>query len=144
MGKNKGGRPTTYTKERGEIILALIMEGKSLVEITKLEDMPPYRTVCEWLARNQEFSQNYARARDIQADYYFDEIKTIADTPCVEPHDVGWQKNRIDARKWMASKLLPKKYGDKIETEHSGSVQVTHSGVLKVPATVPPEKWGKQ
>jgi hypothetical protein len=39
--------------------------------------------------------------------------------------DTGWvqlQRLKIDAKKWELSKLKPKKYGDKIQTEHSGEI----------------------
>ncbi len=52
----------------------------------------------------------YARAREEQADFYADEIVTIADT---EP-DAATARVRVDARKWVASKLKPKRYGDKL------------------------------
>jgi len=71
-----------------------------------------------------EFSDKYARARDEQAETLADEIIAIADEPPAEVTDdkgvsrtdsgwVTWQKNRMDARKWVAAKLKPKKYGDR-------------------------------
>lgn len=81
------------------------------------------------------------RARETQADAIFDEILDIADdgsNDWMEKHDgeggnIGWRENgeaiqrsrlRIDARKWMAGKLRPKVYGDKVELEHSGHLKV--------------------
>ncbi|MBU2052465.1 hypothetical protein KKH13_04650, partial [Patescibacteria group bacterium] len=54
------------------------------------------------------FFKRYARARDEQADTLADEITYIADT---EP-DANKARVRVDARKWVAAKLKPKKYGD--------------------------------
>jgi len=88
-------------------------------------------TVFKWLADNKEFSEQYARAKQVQADYYADEIIDIADdgtNDWMEVRDkegenvIGWRENgesirrsvlRVDARKWVAAKLLPKKYGEK-------------------------------
>lgn len=78
--------------------------------------MPSITTVMKWLAENEKFAEQYARARLAQQDTYADEITFIADT---EP-DPKRARVRIDARKWHASKLAPKKYGDKITQELTG------------------------
>jgi hypothetical protein len=70
----------------------------------------------------------YARAREDQADTNADEILQIADEKPPQFTDdkgrvyldqtfIQWQKNRIDARKWTASKLKPRKYGDRMAVE---------------------------
>jgi hypothetical protein len=92
--------------------------------------MPDKSTIFDWLRRHPEFADHYVRAREDQAETMAEEIVDIADeTPDTVPvYDkegnvidikldsayISWQKNRIDARKWTASKLRPKKYGDKI------------------------------
>jgi nitrogen fixation-related uncharacterized protein len=86
--------------------------------------MPVHSTIYLWLLQNKQFSDNYTRARDEQADTLADEIHALADEPPAEIVDdkgisrvdggwVTWQKNRVDARKWVASKLKPKKYGER-------------------------------
>ena len=96
--------------------------------------MPVQQTVYNWMFRNPEFMERYTRAREEQAETYADQIVDIADeTPTLVPLldkdgfviDVKmdsaylmWQKNRMDARKWTAMKLKPKRYGDKVT--HSG------------------------
>ena len=127
MTSKKRGAPTTYSNNMAEIILALLMEGKSLVQITRIEGMPKYRTVCGWLARHDSFAHKYALARQVQADYLAEEILDIADTPCIEPHDVNWARNRIDARKWLASKIFPKKYGANILEEKADNGNITEA-----------------
>jgi nitrogen fixation-related uncharacterized protein len=88
------------------------------------ERMPVHSTIYLWLLQNKQFSDNYTRARDEQADTLADEIHALADEPPAEIVDdkgisrvdggwVTWQKNRVDARKWVASKLKPKKYGER-------------------------------
>ena len=99
--------------------------------------MPAQSTVYLWLQRFPEFSEQYTRAREEQADTQFDMIVDIADeTPEIVPvYDkdgnqvdikldsayIQWQRQRIEARKWAAMKLKPKKYGDRIT--HSGDDQ---------------------
>lgn len=104
--------------------------------------MPEQRTVYRWLAHkdHEEFRQQYARARELQADTLADECLDIADDARNDwmeklgPEEAQlYQLNgehiqrsrlRIDQRKWMAGKLKPKVYGDKQETVHSGSVEI--------------------
>lgn len=73
--------------------------------------MPARRTVLTWMASDTNFCTSIARAREEQAEHLAEEIVTIADT-CTDPHKARLQ---IDARKWYASKLAPKKYGDKLD-----------------------------
>jgi hypothetical protein len=96
-----------------------IASGKSLKEICDTKGMPSRETVYVWLADDHEFSDRYARAREEQADYYADEIIDIADAA----KDANLARLQIDARKWKASKLQPKKYGDKIDLNHSGAIE---------------------
>lgn len=99
--KTKLGRPTKYTEELALNICRLISSGKSLVGICNREGFPNRDTVYQWLYRYPDFSDNYARAREEQADYYADEVIQIADT------EQDYQKARvmIDARKWKAGQM---------------------------------------
>jgi hypothetical protein len=96
-----------------------IASGESLKAICESQGMPSRETVYVWLASDSEFSDKYARAREDQADYYADEIIDIAD----KDSDPNKARVRIDARKWKASKLQPKKYGDKIDLNHTGTLE---------------------
>ncbi len=82
--------------------------------------MPAMRTIFAWMRLHEEFSNNYTRAREQQADTFADEMQAIADN---SDGDHQRDRLRIDTRKWIASKLKPKKYGDKIEVEHAGTVK---------------------
>jgi hypothetical protein len=123
------GRPSKYTTEIAAEILTRLSEGESLRTIVKDKHMPAQSTVYEWLLAKPDFAEHYARAREEQADTLADEIVAIADeTPDLNPvldkdgqlirmelHSayIQWQKNRVDARKWVAAKLKPKKYSEK-------------------------------
>jgi len=129
------GRPSDFTPEIAGRICEELIEGKSLREICKAEDMPSASTVCRWLGQHEAFREQYARAREAQADTLFDEILEIADDGTndyvirkgegedverVDHDHIARSRLRVDARKWMASKLQPKKYGDKVQQELSG------------------------
>jgi hypothetical protein len=133
-----GGRPTSYNKEIGDRICEALIEGKSLRELCREDGMPAPAMVCRWLAnpKNDEFRQQYARAREYQADTLFDESLEIADDASNDwmlrqnkDGSEAWTLNgehiqrsrlRVDTRKWMAGKLAPKKYGEKLTTELTG------------------------
>lgn len=131
------GRPSGYTDELADLICERLAEGESLVQICKDDDMPGVSTVFRWLASNAAFRDTYARAREVQAERLADEIVEIADEGRRDTYidDEGRERTnydviarsklRVDARKWIASKLAPKKYGEKVQQEHSGAVQVT-------------------
>lgn len=133
------GPDTILTSELSQRICLLLMEGMSLRRICQLKDMPGKSTVMSWLAKDDKedgvyaaFQDQYARARKIQVETLVDEIIDIADNRSVEgieaeddtittekgdfPNKEWMQRSalRVDARKWYAAKLLPKKYGDKL------------------------------
>lgn len=123
------GRPTSYNEETANEILERIVSGESLRSIVKDDHMPVISTVFRWMSHNEEFSKQYARAKEEQAEMLADEIISISDEEqtLVKTHDGGTtevtfdsvavarNRLRVDARKWVASKLKPKKYGDKLE-----------------------------
>ena len=104
------GRPSDYTDETAEIICRRLAEGESLKHICDDEEMPSRPTVYKWLNDRPEFLNNYTRAREEQADYYFEQVLEIADNEDLKPDD---KRVRVDARKWVTGKLRPKKYGDR-------------------------------
>lgn len=132
MAKNKGGRPSTYSQEIASSICAQIADGHSLRKISREEGMPSMTTIFDWLGTKPEFAEQYARAKEAQADALAEDMLDIADMPpsigekgTVDAGDVAHMRLRIDTRKWIASKLKPKKYGDKIEQEIKGEVGLT-------------------
>lgn len=127
--KNKGGRPTKYSIELASEICELLADGNPLRRICKMDGMPNASSVYLWLIQHKEFSEMYARAREDQADALADEVVEIADEQpeLVQVYDkdgklvevkidsalLAWQRNRMDARKWTAAKLKPRKYGER-------------------------------
>jgi len=126
--KNKGGRPTKYNKDIAAKICKEIILGKSLRTLTKLDGMPAISSIFLWLSEHEEFSEQYSKAKEEQADALAEEILDLADDwsndwmQINDPDNAGWKANnetvnrsrlRVDARKWVAAKLKPKRYGDK-------------------------------
>ena len=128
---NPIGRPETYSKEIADKICGEIAaSSKSLRTICAQEGFPGIRTVMRWLADKDDFRQQYALAKQEQADYMVEEMLEIADdgsndymtitkgdiTYNVENKEVtNRSRLRVDTRKWIASKLKPKKYADRVE-----------------------------
>ena len=87
-----------------------IAQGNSLISTCKtLKISKPF--VLDWLRSDPDFASHYSRAREDQADKYADEIVEISDRATVQDAHVA--RLKVDARKWVAAKLLPKKYGDR-------------------------------
>lgn len=128
------GRPSTYTPELALQICEQIAGGTSLRKVCAQDGMPDKTTVLRWLLKNEDFRTQYTHAREMQADCFVDEIVDIADTTeqgviITEKPDgvetkyadmIEHRRLRIEARKWTAAKMRPKKYGDKIVNEHTG------------------------
>ena len=73
--------------------------------------MPSRSSFFLWLQKHKAFSDNYDRALEARAHLHAEEIVTIADGDGPDA-PVDRDRLRVDARKWTASRLLPKKYGD--------------------------------
>jgi len=115
MAKGPGGRPTSYTKEIGDLVCEGLAEKTPLARLCKENDaLPSPRTVYSWLRKHEEFLQNYTRAKEDQADYLVEECLEIADDKGLDAAD---KRIMVDTRKWIASKYRHKKYGDKLHQE---------------------------
>lgn len=101
-----------------------IADGESLRSICASEGMPTKSNVFRWLA-DPAAADQYARAREAQADTLVDDILSIADDARREPND---RRVAVDARKWVASKLRPKAYGDKLDLSGNVGFSVTIAG----------------
>lgn len=137
----KLGRPSDYTEKLALVICTQLADGNSLVSICREPEMPHRATVFRWLQDREDFRDMYVRAREAQADKLAEETIEIADeevtmvrrskhTYGAKPKDdadendievvfdsaaVARNRLRVDARKWMAAKLAPKKYGEKVQ-----------------------------
>ena len=132
------GRPSKYTQKLADDICKRLSEGQSLRTIVKDEKMPSSSTICRWLLdkRYKDFWEQYEKARNIQAELMFEELLEIADDgtndwmereykdggsyTVVDQEVLGRSRLRIDTRKWYLSKVVPKKYGDKLDLTTDG------------------------
>lgn len=131
------GRPSKYTKELAIELCSVIAESdRGLDDICSgRDDFPAARTVRTWILENEEFQPMYARAKEIQADFIAHQVLPLADicrvgektivkpsgTEITRGDMVERSRLQVDARKWLAAKLAPKKYGDKVTQEHTGA-----------------------
>lgn len=129
------GRPTKYSEQQADAICEEIatssLSMKSVCEKLSI----PVGTVLAWLSKQPTFQDKYARAKEMQADLLAEEILDISDDGSndfmtivkgdeaytVENKEViNRSRLRVDSRKWIASKLKPKKYGDRVHQELTG------------------------
>lgn len=133
----KTGRPTARSAKLADEICERLAQGQSLREICLADGIPHISTICRWLAEDAIFREQYARARDAQADFYAEEIIEISDDASNDwmeragkDDSPGWVVNgehiqrsklRVDTRKWLMARMAPKKFGDRVEQVHSGN-----------------------
>lgn len=131
----KIGRPELYTQELADAICAELASGKSMRTVCKEDRFPCMVTVFMWLRTRPEFLKQYEKAKEEASDALVEEMLDIADdgtNDWMEIHDkegaaAGYKVNgehvqrsrlRVDTRKWIAAKLKPKKYGEKVDVNH--------------------------
>lgn len=122
--ETKRGRPSLLTPESEQDIMEAVARGKSLVSISEIPGMPAYHTMRTWIRENEHFQNLYARAKEDAADFLAEDLLSIADdgrndtftdtdgNVHVDQDVIQRSKLRVDARKWLAAKLRPKRYGD--------------------------------
>jgi hypothetical protein len=142
---NPIGRPAIYTPELAAKLCSYLSMGKSLRTACKQEGMPSIMTVYNWLSRHPEFIEQYTRAKEESAEALAEDMLDIADeSPTAIETDkdgnvvatkldsagVARNRLRVETRKWVASKLKPKKYGDLSKLEltgkDGGALEVDH------------------
>ncbi len=130
--QRKIGRPSIYNSTLAVTICLRLAEGESLRKICDDDDMPAKRTILRWVfdGKHTTFVEMYKLARQAQAELMADEIVDIADDDAkdftrddngkrvVDHEHVQRSRLKVDTRKWIISKLLPKIYGDKLQ--HTG------------------------
>lgn len=130
------GRPSKYTQELADHICTLIATTTKGVTAISKEVGINQETIYGWLKTHEDFAKNYARAKEIQMDLMAQEILDISDDSSQDtietekgtiPNNewINRSRLRVDTRKWLMSKLAPKKYGDKQTIEHDGGVNIT-------------------
>ena len=124
----KTGRASTYSFDRVAPFLELIGEAKSTREAAQAIGVSK-STIFAWLDRHKEFADLYARAKEAAAETLVDEMLAIVDDsgedwvegkngPVFNPEAVARSRLRFEGRKWLAGKLKPKRYGERVDLNH--------------------------
>lgn len=131
-------RKETTIDKFNKVIFEISENGLSLRKALEINSMSS-RTFDDMIIESEENKQHYERAREKRADKIFEEILEISDdgtndTIAIHKGETEFEienkewvnrsKLRVDARKWMLSKMLPKKYGEKIEVDNKGGINV--------------------
>lgn len=125
--KKARGRPTIYSPEVVDELVSRMAEGQSLRSICLEDGMPRISAVVRWLTENADFKSRYENAKEIRAEQFAESLIELADTlpertatGAIDGGSVQHLRLRLDARKWIIAKVLPKQYGDKVTTEVVG------------------------
>lgn len=123
--EKKIGRPSIFTQELADEICAELAEGKSIRTVCAPEGKPSIQTFFRWLREKESFREQYARAKEEASDALVEEMLDISDDSLPNALEnitekganavVQAHKLKVDTRKWIASKLKPKKYGEKLD-----------------------------
>lgn len=127
MVRLMAGRPCEYTQEIADELCSYLSAGESLKKACSRESMPCVATIFSWMRKFPAFLNQYTRAKQEAADAFAEDMLDIADdstddimfdadgNPRVNNEAIQRSRLRVDTRKWLASKLKPKKYGEKLE-----------------------------
>lgn len=125
----------TYSDELLEVILDRVAAGESLAKVCDAPDMPTRKSFYAWVADVRGVKEKYEMALSLRSDVMAEELLAIADAPvgttdsgATDSGMVQKQKLQVDTRKWLLSKMAPKKYGEKIEQ----TIQSSEGGPVKI------------
>lgn len=108
-----------------------ISKGESLRSVLRSENMPSLSNFFAWIDNNKDFQNQYARATELRAETIFEDILNISDSTdndiielpdgskVTNHHAINRDRLRVDSRKWMLAKMMPKKYGEKLDIDHT-------------------------
>lgn len=134
--KAKRGRPTKYNMALGQEICDTIASSSRGTKrlCTENPHWPCQDTLFTWLRKYPDFTEQYARAKIFQVELLVDEILEISDDASQDKYvneqgvlvsnnqSINRARLKVDARKWIACKLVPKVYGNKIDIESDGGM----------------------
>ncbi len=143
------GRQSAYTPEIAEHICELLELGQPLRQICRADGMPAPSSVIRWTEANKDFAERYARARTIGLDALAEEILDISDdstndwieregATVLNSEHVNRSRLRVDARKWLLSKMRPDKYGDRtvLAGDKDSPLEVHTAGIEMLTARI--------
>lgn len=116
--KRTGRKPEPISGAVKDRICREVALGRSLRKLLKAAGMPHKSKVMEELQRDASFADQYARARKQGIELHIDELLDLADS--ANARNAQAVRLKVDVRKWLASKLVPRVYGDKLELGAAG------------------------
>lgn len=139
--KEPFGRPTIYTEELAQLIcerVASCTTGLSILCKT-YDDLPSPDTIYQWRHKNKDFSERYLKARRCQSHFLAEQVKDIAEETRdyiyedekgarkIDAGIVALQKFRMNANTWLASRIDPENYGERVinenKNENAGNIE---------------------
>lgn len=132
------GRPTKYTPELAGKICKQIALGNSLRAVCRAEGMPDMSTIYDWFPLYENFTKQYEKACKDRAESHHEDLNEINEEAIqyAKTNDFNVQavmtayKMKSDNMKWSMSKMVPKKYGDKMDVTSDGKVLPTPIAVI--------------
>jgi hypothetical protein len=127
--KKPNGRPTIFTETLATKICQRIADGESIRGICSAAEMPGTTTVFRWIASGkcEGFREQYEASVQIRLETLGDALIELADAPiernaagAIDSAAVQMRRLQIETRRWILSKLLPRKYGDRMGLDHQG------------------------
>jgi len=112
--KKPVGRPSLYSQAIADQICQLLADKFSMRQICSREEMPDRATVLRWMADKPDFAAKCVHAREEQADYIVEDCIDIEDRTIAGEINPAAARAVLASKQWRASKLAPKKYGDKL------------------------------
>jgi hypothetical protein len=123
------GRKSTFDEKIATKIVDRLSQGEPMTVICRDAAMPTDRTVRNWIAANETFASDIARARELGFDAIAAECLTIADDVEGEPQR---DRLRVETRLKLLAKWDPKRYGDKMAVTGGGEGDPPIRSELKV------------
>ena len=148
VGKVRGRAPGTpnskrvvYSDKIADAICEGIASGETLTAVCGSPSMPSPPTVRHWVINDLNgFAARYNRAREVQADMFADQIVTLADEATGDANAIQKVRLQIEARKWLAGVLMPRKYGQRVSAELTGA----NGGPIKTEHQFPKPRKGEK
>lgn len=128
---------STFTQGLADYICSEIASGRSLRSVCRDKGMPADSSIFKWLSIHESFAEQYARAMEARTNALAEEILDIADEGASDTYTdangiertnnevIARSKLKVDTRKWLMSKMAPKKYGDKLDLNASVDAHLT-------------------
>lgn len=125
----RAGRPEKYSPELADLVCERMIEAGSLPAACRADPrLPDRNTVYRWCNRHPDFAAQFAQARERLMERWADDIIEVAEDGNSDPND---RRVRIDTKKWLMTKLAPRRYGDKLQVagDPENPLRVLHEAV---------------